>query len=107
MSARASCEERSSERSADRGIEMEVKLALGAGIVIFLFTMYYLEKQMEKEQIFWLFAGLGVIFGIVSVYTVAKDIPTYDYYITFSVLFVLIAILYHGEPEEKVKQKKK
>ncbi|MBI5254087.1 MAG: hypothetical protein HY930_06830 [Euryarchaeota archaeon] len=86
---------------------MEVKLALGAGIVIILFTMYYLEKQMEREQIFWLFAGLGVVFGLVSVYTVAKNLPTYDYYITFSVLFVLIAILYYGEETEKeIKQKK-
>ncbi len=84
---------------------MEVKLALGAGIVILLFTMYYLEKQMEREQIFWLFAGLGVIFGIISVYTVAKDMPTYDYYLTFSVLFVLIAILYY-ETEKEIKQKK-
>ncbi len=88
-------------------IEMEVKLALGAGILIILFTMYYLEKQMEREQIFWLFAGLGVVFGLASVYTVAKNLPTYDYYITFSVLFVLVAILYYGEEAEKeIKQKK-
>ncbi|MDI6654606.1 MAG: hypothetical protein QME59_01810 [Candidatus Hydrothermarchaeota archaeon] len=85
---------------------MEVKLALGAGIVVILFTMYYLEKQMEREQIFWLFAGLGIVFGIVSVYTVAKDILTYDYYITFSVLFVLIAILYYPEAEAKKEKKK-
>jgi len=85
---------------------MEVKLALGAGMVIILFTMYYLEKQMEREQIFWLFAGLGVIFGIISVYTVAKDILTYGYYITFSVLFVLIAILYYPEVEAKKEKKR-
>lgn len=84
---------------------MEARLAIGAGILIILFTMYYLEKQMEREQIFWLFAGLGVVFGLVSVYTVAKDLPTYDYYITFSVLFVLIAILYY-ETEKEIKQKK-
>lgn len=83
---------------------MEVRLALGAGIVILLFTMYYLEKQMEREQIFWLFAGLGIILGIISVYTVAKDMPTYDYYLTFSVLFVLIAILYYETEKEKVKK---
>lgn len=82
-------------------IEMEVKLAIGAGILIILFTMYYLEKKMEREQIFWLFAGLGVVFGLVSVYTVARNLPTYDYYITFSVLFVLIAILYYGEEAVK------
>lgn len=80
---------------------MEVKLAIGAGILIILFTMYYLEKKMEREQIFWLFAGLGVVFGLVSVYTVARNLPTYDYYITFSVLFVLIAILYYGEEAVK------
>lgn len=81
---------------------MDIKLALGIGVGLLLFTTYYLEKQVSREQIFWGFAGAGVAFGLLSVYTVAKRIPSYDYFITFAVLFILIAILYFEEeaPQE-------
>jgi uncharacterized membrane protein YfcA len=94
---------------------METRTAFIIGIAVILFTMYYLEKEMEKRQIFWLYAGLGVVFGIISLRTVAKELPDFDFYITFTVLFILIAILYFDEPEEleppekekKEKKKKK
>jgi len=93
---------------------LEVKLALAIGVGLLLFTAYYLEKQVPREQIFWGYAGLGVAAGIASVYTVAKRIPSYDYFITFAVLFILIAILYfedgeaaEAELKKKPKTKKK
>lgn len=82
---------------------MDMRTAFIIGIAAVLFTLYYLEKEMEKRQIFWLYAGLGVTLGIISVYTVAKQMPNFDYYITFAVLSVLIAILYYDEPEEETK----
>jgi peptidoglycan/LPS O-acetylase OafA/YrhL len=80
---------------------MDVRLTFLIALGIIIVTFYYLEKEMGKEQIFWLYAVLGVLFGIASVYTVAKNMQSYDYYITFTVLFVFVAILYyeHGEPE--------
>jgi uncharacterized membrane protein len=76
--------------------------------------MYYLEREMEKKQIFWLYAILALALGLISVRAVAKHQPNFDFYITFTVLFILIAILYFEEPEEEEeppevekKQKKK
>jgi len=82
---------------------MEMRTAFIIGIAAVLFTLYYLEKEMEKRQIFWLYAGLGVALGITSVYMVTKQSPNFDYYLTFAVLSVLIAILYYDEPEEEAK----
>ncbi len=86
---------------------MDVRTTFIIGIAALLFTMYYLEKEMEKRQIFWLYAGIGIVMGIISVRTVVKDLPNFDYYITFAVLSILIAILYHDEPEEEAEPPKK
>lgn len=93
---------------------MEMRTAFIISIAVVLFTMYYLEKEMEKRQIFWLYAGVGVALGAISVNAVAKDQPNFDVYITFAVLSILIAILYYDEeeevakpPEKKKKPKKK
>jgi uncharacterized membrane protein len=89
---------------------MEMQIAFIIGIVVLLFTMYYLENEMENKQIFWLYAGLGVVLGIISVFAVAKQSPDFNLYLTFTVLSVLIAILYFDEPEEEAppqKNKKK
>ncbi len=82
---------------------MEMRTTFIIGIVVLLFTLYYLEKVMQKRQIFWLYAGIGVALGFVSVYAVAKQQPNFDLYITFTVLSVLIAILYYDEEEEETK----
>jgi cell division protein FtsW (lipid II flippase) len=86
---------------------MDVRTTFIIGIAALLFTMYYLEKEIEKRQIFWLYAGIGIVMGIISVRTVVKDLPNFDYYITFAVLSILIAILYHDEPEEEAEPPKK
>lgn len=87
---------------------MDMRVTFIIGIAVLLFTMYYLEREMDRLHIFWLYAGLGIILGIISVYAVSKQKPNFDYYITFAVLSVLIAILYHDEPEaEPLKNEKK
>ena len=91
---------------------MEMRTAFIIGIAILLFTMYYLEKEMEKRQIFWLYTGLGIALGLISLRAVATRAPNFDFYITFTVLSILIAILYFEEgeeekPPEKTKKKKK
>jgi len=80
---------------------MDVRTTFIIAIGVLLFAMYYLEKEMKKEQIFWLFAVLSVLFGVAGVYAVAKK-QNYDYYIFFAVLSVLMAVLYYGEPEKEV-----
>lgn len=88
---------------------MEMRWAFIIGIAILLFTMYYLEREMEKKQIFWLYAGLGVVLGIISVRAVAQRSHNFDLYLTFTVLSILIAILYFDEGAKvapPVKEKK-
>ncbi len=84
---------------------MEMRTAFIIGIAVLLFTLYYLERVMEKRQIFWLYASIGIALGIISVYTVAKQQQNFDYYITFAALSVLLAILYYDEPEEEAETK--
>ena len=86
---------------------MEMRTAFIIGIAVLLFTMYYLEREMEKKQIFWLYAGIGVALGIISVRAVAQQSHNFDFYLTFTVLSVLIAILYFDEEEEAPPQKEK
>ncbi len=74
-------------------------MVFGVGVALIVFAMYYLEKELKREEIFWLFSGLGVLFGIISVYTVANNRPNFEYYIAMAVLFVLIAVLYFEEEE--------
>ena len=74
-------------------------MVFGVGVALLIFAMYYLEKELSREEVFWLFSGLGVLFGIISVYTVAKNRPNFEYYIAMAVLFVLIAVLYFEEEE--------
>ena len=80
---------------------MEMRTAFIIGIAVLLFTMYYLEKEMEKRQIFWLYTGLGIALGLISLRAVATRAPNFDLYITFTVLSILIAILYFEEGEEE------
>ncbi len=95
---------------------METKtISFIVGIAVVLFTMYYLEKKMEKRQIFWLYAIIGIALGAASIRTVVKGQNNLEYYLTFAVLAILIAILYHDyetkeekePPQEETKDRKK
>lgn len=87
---------------------MDIKLMTLIGVALVIIASNYLEKEMERWQIFWIFAVLGLILGIASAYTVAKDLPSRVYYMTFSVLFILMSILYSDEsaPAAEAKEKK-
>jgi uncharacterized membrane protein YjfL (UPF0719 family) len=90
---------------------MDVKVMVGLAFAIFFFTIYFVEEKMKKEQIFWSYALLGVIFGIISAISVAKDSPNAGDYIAFATISVLISIFYFEssgeEPEKKMVRKKK
>ncbi len=79
-----------------------VRMAVGLAIVLFLFNQYYLEDEISKDGVYWLYSILGVVFGVISVFAVAKDSANERNYITLAVLFVLLAILnYEGDDEEE------
>lgn len=83
---------------------MDIRWVFFLSVAVVLFTLYYLEREMEREQIFWMYAILGLVFGLTSVYTVAKNIPSYDYFLIFTGLFLLIAILYYEEGAPKIRK---
>ncbi|MFQ5975862.1 MAG: hypothetical protein ACE5J5_06080 [Candidatus Hydrothermarchaeales archaeon] len=70
--------------------------------LILLFIIWILEDEIGKEGVFWLFSSLGVLFGAISVYAVAKNSPNERNYIVLAVFFVLIAIIYYEEEEEEL-----
>ena|SRR3972149_2576515 len=76
---------------------MDIRWVFFLSVAVVLFTFYYLEREMEREQIFWMYAVLGLIFGLTSAYTVAKNISSYDYFLVFTAIFLLISILYYEE----------
>lgn len=80
---------------------MEPLYAFLFGLGILLFTVFFLEKQMARDKIFWLFSGLSVLFGLLSVVAVIRAMDKFDYYITFTVLFVLVAIFYVEDEESE------
>ncbi len=82
-------------------MQITVRMAVGLAILLILFNMYYLEDEIGKEGVYWIYSILGVVFGVISVFAVAKDSPNERSYITLAVLCVLLAILNYGEEEEE------
>ncbi len=89
---------------------MDVRTSFVIALGILLFTMYYLEREMEREQIYMLFAGLSVVTGLGTAYMVAKRSGSFDFFMILTVVFIIIAILYQEDEEAEQKeevQKKK
>ncbi len=86
---------------------MDVRTSFIIAMGILLFTMYYLEKEMERDQIYLLFAGLSAITGIGTAYMVHTRSQFYETAMILTVTFVLIAILYHEDAEAEIKEQVK
>ncbi len=82
-------------------MQITVRMAVGLAMVLILFNMYYLENEIGKDGVYWIYSILGVVFGAISVFAVAKDSPNERSYITLAVLCVLLAILNYGEEEDE------
>jgi len=79
---------------------MDTRFVFGVGLAVVIFTLYYLEKELSKREIFWLYSGLSVLLGAVSTFYVAYDKANYEYYIAMAVIFVLMAMFYFDEGED-------
>ncbi len=76
---------------------MEPRYIFISGVVVLLMTVLWLEKQLKREEIFYLYSTLGIMFGLTSVYTVAKNIKSFEYFIAGAVICILMAIFYYPE----------
>jgi len=93
---------------------MDVRQVFIVGVAVVLFTVFYLEKELERRQIYWLYAGAGILFGITSVYISYTALPYLDgaayreelrkfqYYVVFGVISILMAIFYYPGGEEEL-----
>jgi hypothetical protein len=70
------------------------------GIVLLLFTYFYLEKHLNKEEIFWLFSALSVVLGLFSAYTVITNHPSRENYIPLTVIAIVLSIIYYQTDEQ-------
>ncbi len=88
---------------------MDVRNVFIIGIAAYVFTAYYLEKNYEREEIFWIYSILSAVLGIFSAYTVISDHPSRSSFIPLTALSITLAILYYSdtdEVEEKAVSKK-
>lgn len=78
---------------------MDLMFALIAGFLVVVFTFYYLEKEISKSEIFWLYSGLAILMGFISLYNVIYSRQSFEYYILMGVFFIFMASLYFEEGE--------
>ncbi len=78
---------------------MDIRFVFMAGLFVVVFTLYYLEKEISRREIFWLYSGLALLMGLISLYYVVYDKPNFEYYIAMGVIFILMASLYFEEGE--------
>lgn len=74
---------------------LDVRSMFILGIVSFLVTKYYLERQMKGEEIFWLYSLLSALLGLLSAYTVVVDSNLRATLIPLTVVAVTLATLYY------------
>lgn len=79
----------------------DVRTIFLLGVGIYLFTHYYLEKEYEKKEIYWLYSLTALVLAMLSAYTVVSDHSLRQYYIPLTVLSITMAILYYPSEEDK------
>jgi len=70
---------------------------IAAGVGMLLLTIYYLEKQYSKGEIFLFYAAGSLILSAAAAYTSATDHESRINFISFAVIFIVISIYYYGE----------
>ncbi len=73
----------------------DVRTIFLIGVGIYLFTHYYLEKQYEGKEIYWLYSLTALVLALLSAYTVITDHTSRQYYIPLTALSITMAILYY------------
>ncbi len=79
---------------------IDVRTVFIIGVSVYLFTRYYIEKEYESEEIFWIYSALSVVLGIMATFTVINASPSKAYFIPLTAISIVIAILYYPEDSE-------
>ncbi len=80
---------------------LDVRTVFVIGVSVYLFTRYYLEKEYEAEEIYWIYSVLSVILGLIAAITVINSQPSKAYFIPLTVISIVIAVLYHADDSEQ------
>ncbi len=76
---------------------MNPMLVLAVGVAMVVAAKYLLEKELDAEQLFLLFSGIGVLFSILAMRAVVTGSGDLKSYIALGVLSMLVAVLYLEE----------
>ena len=80
---------------------INARLMILIGVAAILATRYYLEKEYDKETIFWMYSILTLVLGLFSAYTVITDHSARAMYIPLTVISTVIAIIYYESDDGK------
>jgi uncharacterized membrane protein len=81
---------------------IDVRTVFIIGVFVYLFTRYYIEKEYGGEEIFWLYSVLSAVLGLMAALTVINAHPSKAYFIPFTSIAIVMAILYYpGDSEPK------
>ncbi len=72
-------------------------LVLAVGVAMVIAAKYFLERELDAEQLFLLFSGVAVLFGILAMRAVTTGSGDLKSYIALGVLSMLVAVLYIEE----------
>ena len=76
---------------------LDVRGVFVIGVSVYLFTRYYLEKEYGSEEIYWIYSLLSAVLGLMAAITVINASPSKAYFIPFTALSIVMAVLYHGD----------
>jgi hypothetical protein len=74
---------------------LDVRQVFVVGIIALLITRFYLEKQFKRIEIFWIYTFVSLILGISAAITVISNSSAKQYFIPFTAISVVLAIIYH------------
>lgn len=78
---------------------------IAAGIGMLLLTIYYLENQYSKKDIFLFYAVGSLVLSAAAAYTSAVDHESRLDFIFFAVIFIVISVYYYEKKAEKKRKK--
>jgi|GEM_PF-6913615 len=81
---------------------LDVRTVFVIGVSAYLFTRYYLEKEYETAEIYWIYALLSAVLGLMAAITVINANPSKAYFIPLTSITIVMAVLYYrGDSEKK------
>ena len=80
---------------------LDVRTVFALGVSAYLFTRYYLEKEYGTEELYWIYALLSAVLGLMAAITVINANPSKAYFIPLTAISIVMAVLYHSDDSDE------